>query len=76
MTPWMLDNGGSQPSTISSGQTPRETLLMAARGVHEDMEAEPVLVAVDGGHATLTLDDGETVDFDLRELRAALEDAA
>lgn len=39
-------------------------------------EAEPVLVAVDGDAVTLTLDDGEMLEFDASELRAALEDAA
>lgn len=49
--------------------------LRAGRPEHTP-EAEPVLVEVRDGTATLTLDDGETVAFDARELRAALGEAA
>ena len=47
------------------------TALRAGRLEHTP-ESEPVLVAVDGGQATLTLDDGETLAFDVAELTAAL----
>lgn len=46
----------------------RETLLMATRAA----EAEPALVEVGETEATLHLDDGDFLTFDLAELRAAL----
>ena len=51
------------------------TALRAGRPEHTP-EAEPVLVSVDGHRATLTLDDGETLDFDAGELLGALREAA
>lgn len=45
-----------------------ETLLMALRGD----DSEPVLIGLDEGTATFELDDGQTVAFDLTELRQAL----
>ena len=39
-------------------------------------EREEVLVVVDGGLATLVLDDGEELRFSRAELRAALGEAA
>jgi hypothetical protein len=50
------------------------TALRAGRPEHTP-EAEPIVVAVDGATATLTLDDGETLAFDAVELRAALAPA-
>lgn len=47
------------------------TALRAGRAEHTP-EAEPVLVEVDETTATLTLDDGETLRFDVVELRTAL----
>lgn len=43
---------------------------------NQDVEAEPVLVAVEHAQAVLTLDDGCVLVLDAKELRAALEDAA
>jgi hypothetical protein len=51
------------------------TALRAGRAEHTP-EAEGVLVGVRGETATLVLDDGEELSFDLGELRAALERAA
>lgn len=51
-------------------------LLMATVRGDDRVEAEPVLVALAGDTATLVLDDGEELNFDLGELRAALERAA
>ena len=47
------------------------TALRAGRPEHTP-EAEPVLMAVHGSTVTLTLDDGETLSFDLGELLDAL----
>lgn len=53
-------------------------LLMADRRnlPHHAPEAEPVLVEHDGQAVVLTLEDGQTITLDERELRASLEDAA
>jgi hypothetical protein len=48
-------------------------LLMAHRGRPGEEEAEPVLVEIMGSRAILKLDDGEGVEFDLRELREILD---
>lgn len=47
----------------------------AGRAEHTP-EREEVLVVVDGGLATLVLDDGEELRFSRAELRAALGEAA
>ena len=47
----------------------------AGRAEHTP-EREEVLVVIDGGQATLVLDDGEELRFELGELRAALGEAA
>lgn len=49
------------------------TALRAGRPEHTP-EAEPVLIDVGESTATLTLDDGEALVFDLAELRSALGD--
>jgi hypothetical protein len=50
-----------------------DTLITALRAGHPGPipEAEMVLVTVDGATVTLTLDDGETLAFDVGELAAA-----
>jgi hypothetical protein len=50
------------------------TWLMGTRGAPDDdeLEAEPVLVEHDEHAVTLTLDDGEEITVDRRELIAAL----
>jgi hypothetical protein len=48
-------------------------LLMANRGRPGQEEAEPLVVDVVGSSVLLVLDDGEQVELDLRELRAALD---
>ena len=62
------DNAGSQ------GREP--VLLMALRAgrVEHTPEAEPVLVALEAERVVLVLDDGERLEFDERELLAALEE--
>lgn len=47
------------------------TALRAGRPEHTP-EAEGVLVASDGSACTLTLDDGETLTFDVAELLSAV----
>ncbi len=56
----------------------RRTALMATCAGHSTHtpEAEQVLVEVDGDVARIELDDGATIDFDRRELLAALDVAA
>jgi hypothetical protein len=49
------------------------TLLMVTRLEAGDEEAEPVLVERFGDTLVLTLDDGEELAFDARELGAAIE---
>lgn len=51
------------------------TALRAGRPEHTP-ESEAVLVALTGTTVTLTLDDGETLAFDVVELRAALGEPA
>lgn len=52
-------------------------LLMAAhKPLSGPVEAEPVLVEHDGQAVVLTLENGETLTLDERELRASLEQAA
>jgi hypothetical protein len=46
---------------------------MAHRGRPGEEEAEPLVVDVVGSSVLLVLDDGEQVELDLRELRAALD---
>ncbi len=55
-----------------------DRLLMANRAGREGapVEAEPVVVEQDGDVAVLLLDDGGRLEFDRRELRAVLDDAA
>lgn len=72
MTDRMPDNGGFALPDSLRWKEPENTLLMATRGRQDDIEAEPVLIHVEGGKASLELDDGETVEFDLTELRTAL----
>jgi len=51
-------------------------LVIATRYRHDEigeMEAEPVVVEVEDGRVRLSLDDGEILSFDVKELRAALE---
>ena len=52
-----------------------QTALTVTRGSFNDptAEAELVLVEHDGRNVTITLDDGEELTFDHRELRAALD---
>lgn len=47
-------------------------LLMAHRGRPGQEEAEPLVVDVSGSSVLLVLDDGEQVELDVHELRAAL----
>ncbi len=63
---------------MSKHEEGRQTALMATRAQHpaHTPEAEPVLVEVQGDVARLALDDGATIDFDRRELLAALDVAA
>jgi hypothetical protein len=54
----------------------RETLLIATRRPPaDDAEAEPVLIETGRDHITLTLDDGERLEFDRTELAAAINPA-
>ncbi len=53
-----------------------ERLVMAHRFGRDDDEAEPVCVEREGALLRLVLDDGDTLEFDAVELRAALEEAA
>lgn len=56
-----------------------ETVLMATRVARLERavaEAEPVIVEFAGDIARLHLDDGDTIEFDARELRASLQEAA
>jgi hypothetical protein len=46
--------------------------LIAIRGEGHDQEAEQVLVDVENGRVIFGLDDGDTLSFDLDELRAEL----
>jgi hypothetical protein len=48
---------------------------MAHRGRPDEAEAEPLVVDVVGSSVLLILDDGEQVEVDLGELRAALDAA-
>lgn len=56
---------------------PRCTALTATRVSHPDdePEAEPVVVEATEDVVRLVLDDGETIDFDRRELIAAAQAA-
>ena len=55
---------------------PGPTLLMALRAgkAEHTPEAEPVLVSRDGESVVLELDDGERLELDAMELRAAIEE--
>jgi hypothetical protein len=48
-------------------------LIMATRRTALDIEAEPVQVEVDAEALTLTLDDGDEIVFDVRELEQAID---
>lgn len=50
------------------------TLLMAVRRGIDAPEVEPVIVHTDGQHARIELEDGEVIELDRLELRAALGD--
>jgi hypothetical protein len=52
-----------------------ETLIMATRAGRPEHtpEAEPVLVELAGDTVVLTLDDGDRLELDASELRAAIE---
>jgi hypothetical protein len=53
-----------------------QSMVMASRAgrAEHTPEAEPVLVERVGDEYVLTLDDGETLGLDRRELRATLDD--
>jgi hypothetical protein len=55
-------------------RTPKTTPLMLTRADRPEHtpEAEPVTVETDADVVRLTLDDGVTLDFDRRELAAAV----
>ena len=48
-----------------------EQLLIATRSKDGDTETEPVLIVHNGVSTVLVLDDGERIEFDATELRAA-----
>lgn len=54
------------------------TALVATRAARSEHtpEAEPVIVEANGNIVRLELDDGEVIDFDRRELLAAVQAAA
>jgi hypothetical protein len=53
---------------------PDPLLVMAVRtDAHWNRDAEPVLVDLDGTDLVLRLDDGNTLTFDVAELRTAIE---
>jgi hypothetical protein len=57
---------------------PEERLLMVVRSYHGNgLEAEPVLISVSAdGRCEMTLDEGDSIVFDLAELRSVLDEEA
>ena len=53
-----------------------ERLLMADRTHGGEIEAEPVVAAVDGDRLRLVLDDGDVIDLDRSEVAALMREAA